>query len=91
MEGDGEEEEEKPVTQTESYILDTHHVSSEAMEETGEDDQDDFMDGRESLSSDDSFHSTLDVVELSGVASHQLYLAAKELVASGGVRCRKMR
>ena len=44
-------------------------------------------------SSDDSFHSTLDLVgmEMAVVLDNQLYQSALELVGSGQVKCRKIR
>ena len=50
----------------------------------------------ESVSSDDSFHSTVeeafDGASLStSTGDHQLYLSAQELVQKGGVQCRTMR
>ena len=49
----------------------------------------------ESVASDDSFHSTVEMIELGvgGVVSggNELYLAAMELVVRGGVQCRNIR
>ncbi len=47
----------------------------------------------QSVASDDSFHSTVEIMELGGVAAgeNELYMSAMELVVKGGVQCRNVR
>ena len=45
----------------------------------------------DSADSDDSFHSTTDLLGIAPLVTNQLYASAAELVAKGGVKCRKIR
>ena len=50
----------------------------------------------ESVDTDDSFHSTVDVIDLGvagggAVGENVLYMSAMELVVRGGVQCRNIR
>jgi hypothetical protein len=75
----------------------THLLDEEGGERGGLGKEEELIDGgggvsdeEQSTASDDSFHSTVEMLEMSPGNSH-LYESARELVARGGVQCRKMR
>ncbi len=68
------------IPQDHTHLLDTERMVVDADDEE-----------LESVSSDDSFHSTVDIVEFSDGLRNNLYVSARELVTRGGVSCRKLR
>lgn len=96
---------EEPVP-NHTHYLDTHDgVESDSegimavksirvTREEGEGEREEGEEGEEegrSTSSEDSFHSTMELFDPIATPDNQLYISAQELVAKGGVQCRNIR